>query len=752
MKPFSAIALLCFAAFSIFSVAAQTAPEAPAWEVQALSKIIPGTVEGKMDYDPSTGTATGTNGVYVKYGNTTLTADSASLSTQSGEIVADGNVRVESGDQLWVGDHIRYNFKTRRMQTESFRTGKWPVFASGASLMGNSSNQVYRADDAYVTTDDTADPEFRVHANRIKIVPSKYVEMWNAVVYADGVPIFYFPYYKRNLGPHANNFTVSPGYRSTYGGFLLGTYNWYAGTNADGKIHADYRTKRGVGVGPDVNLHLGDWGQFGLKYYYLNDQKPNTSTNAFPQYGSIPENRQILKFTWLDTPATNLNLKALVNYQSDPLVMHDFREGDYANDPQPSSFVEANKYWNNWSLDALTTPRINSYFSQVERLPDLRLTGFRQQVLDTPVYYDSQSSAGWYRQFVANTNSAPTSFSSNNGTNLNTATRVDSYHQFTLPWTFFHWLNVTPRVGGRFTYYSSENTTNLGPNNAVYRGVFNTGVGTSFKASQLWVGATNGLLQVDGIRHIMEPSANYIFVPDDPSTPPGKLPQFDGEQASLLELPVTFPDYNNIDSIDTQNAVRFGLRNTLQTMRDGQMDKLVDWNVQLDWRLDPKANQNTLNDLYSAFAFKPRTWLTAESQTRYDIEGGELNMSLQQLTFAPNDRWSWGLGYWYLRGGTWGNGTWTDNNLITSTMFVRLGDNWGGRMTQNYNIVTQRLQDQMFTIYRDLRSWTSALTLRVANNEGQSADVTIAVVFSLKASPSVPMGEDVANRYHLVGE
>ena len=747
MKPFSAIALLLFMALSVFSVAAQGAPEAPSWEVDALSKIIPGTVEGKMDYDPATGTAVGTNGVYVKYGNTTMTADNASLNMQSGEVVGDGHVRIESADQLWVGEHIRYNFKTHQMQTEEFRTGKWPIFSSGANLTGNSSNKVYYANDAYVTTDDTADPEFRVHATRIKIVPGKYVEMWNAVLYAHGVPVFYFPYYKRNLGAHANNFTVSPGYRSTYGGFLLGTYNWFAGTNADGKIHADYRTKRGVGLGPDVNLHLGDWGQFGLKYYYLNDQKPNTSTNAFPQYGSIPENRQVLKFTWMDTPATNLNLKALVNYQSDPLVMHDFREGDYAENPQPSSFIEANKYWNNWSLDALTTPRINSYFSQVERLPDVRLTGFQQQVLDTPVYYDSVSSAGWYRQFDANTNS---NYSSNNGTNINTATRVDTYHQFTLPWTFFHWLNVTPRVGGRFTYYSSQNTTNNAPDNAVYRGVFNTGVGTSFKASQLWVDATNGILQVDGIRHIIEPSANYIFVPD-PSTPPAKLPQFDGEQPSLLELPVTFPDYNNIDSIDTQNVIRFGLRNTLQTKRDGELDKLVDWNLQLDWRLNPKSNQENLDDLYSAFAFKQRTWLTAESQTRYNFDGG-LNMSFQQLTFAPNDRWSYGLGYWYLRGGNWGNSTWTENNLITSTFFVRVGDNWGGRVTQNYNIVTQRLQDQMFTIYRDLRSWTSALTFRVANNSGSSADVTVAVVFSLKASPSIPLGEDVANRYTLVGE
>ena len=743
MKPFSAIALIFFA-LSLFSVAAQ---EAPAWEVQALSKIIPGTVEGKMDYDPVNGTATGTNGVYVKYGNATLTADSASLNTQSGEVVADGHVRVESGDQLWVGDHIRYNFKTHQMQSESFRTGKWPVFASGNDLSGNSSNKVYYANNAYVTTDDTADPDLRVHATRIKIIPGKSVEMWNAVLYAKGVPIFYFPYYKRNLGPHANNLNFTPGYRSTYGGFLLTSYNWYLGTNADGKIHVDYRSQRGVGLGPDVNLHLGEWGQVGLKYYYLNDQKPDTSTNAFPQFGTIPENRQVFKGTWQATPTTNLNLKALINYQSDPLVMHDYFTGEYANNPQPSSFVEANKYWDNWSLDALTTPRINSWFNQVERLPDVRLTGFRQQVLDSPVYYDSQSSVGWYRQFAANTNS---NYSSNNGTNINSATRADTYHQFTLPWTFFHWLNVTPRVGGRVTYYSAQNATN-GGNNSVTREVFNTGVGTSFKASQLWANATNSFWQVDGLRHIVEPSANYVFVPD-PSTPPAKLPQFDGEQPSLMELPLTFPDYNDIDSIDTQNAIRFGLRNTLQTKRDGALDKLLDWNVQLDWRLNPKPGQNTLNDLYSSFAFKPRTWLTAESQTRYDINGGNLNMSFQQLTFAPSDRWSWGIGYWYLRGGTWGNSTWTENHTVTSTLFVRLGDNWGGRMAQNYNAVTQRLQDQIFTVYRDLRSWTSALSLRVANNLGSSADVTIAVTFSLKAQPSTQVGEDVANRYRLVGE
>ena len=81
-------------------------------------------------------------------------------------------------------------------------------------------------------------------------------------------------------------------------------------------------------------------------------------------------------------------------------MLHDFFEGDYTANPQPDTFVEANQYWDNWSLDALTTPRVNNFFDQVERLPDVKLTGWRQQVLATPVYYESESSAGYYRQML----------------------------------------------------------------------------------------------------------------------------------------------------------------------------------------------------------------------------------------------------------------------------------------------------------------------------------------------------------------
>jgi LPS-assembly protein len=748
MRKFPAIAAFAFLCV-IFPLAAQ-AQDQPAWEMWALHEIITNSPEGKVEFDLANNTASGTNGFCIRYGGAVLMADSATVDRDTGEAVADGHVRIEQGDQLWVGDHIRYNFKTHQMQTDQFRTGKTPLFAAGQKLQGNVTNQTYNARHAFVTSDDVSQPETRVRASRIKIVPGKYVELWNAVLFVDKVPVFYFPYYRRNIGPHANNWTFTAGDRTSYGPFILNTYTWWLNDTVDGKLHLDYREKRGFGLGPDINLHLNEWGNATFKYYYIHDHDQYAGTNGLPNFGSVPQDRQRVYLGWQATPATNLNLKALVNYQSDAYLEHDFFEGDYLQNPQPNTFFEQNKYWSNWSLDALTTPQLNDFFNQVERLPDVRLTGLRQQVLDTPVYYDSQSSAGYYKMYFANTNGfAPPDYS---------AGRLDTFHQLLLPWTVFNFLNITPHVGGRMTYYTSE-TGPGGTNSETGRAVLNTGISASFKASQLWPSVKSRFWDVDGLRHIIEPSVNYVFVPS-PSQAPSQLPQFDSALPSLGLLPVQFPDYNNIDSIDSENVVRLGLHNSVQTKREGQIDNLVDWNLAIDWRINPSGDPNnldepfspqqTFSDLYSEFKLKPRSWVTLESQSRFDVNIGDINLAFDQLTFMPNERWSWGVGYWYLREGF--DGFTTGNNYATTTAFYRLDDNWGLRATENFNIEDSRLQQQYYTIYRDMRSWTAALTFRVLDNSTGPTDYTFAFTFSLKASPTRHVGDDTVDPYHLIGQ
>ena len=740
-----------FAAFLPVTVSAQqliSAQQGQDWVIEGQNQAIPGAPEGSVSLNFQSRTAYGTN-VFVKYGNATLMADTATINQETGDVVADGHVRIESGGLLWVGDHMRYNFLTHQMQSANFRTGKPPVFVAGKELEGNVTNKTYNARHVYVTTDDFSDPAIRVRASRIRIVPGQYVEMWNAVLYLDGVPTFYFPFYWRTLNARANNFNFVPGYRSAYGPYLLSSYQWYLDQVADGRLHVDYREKRGVGAGPEVNLHLKRWGEAQIKYYYVHDLDPDESTNNLPQIGGIPKNRQWLYFGYQATPFTNLDVKGLANYQSDPLVLHDFARGAYTGNPQPNTFADVDKYWNNWDLDAEAAPRVNTFFDHVERLPDVKLTGFRQQIFDTPFYYESESSAGFYRQWFADTNNPAIPHYS--------AARADTYHELLLPWTLFGWLNVAPHAGGRFTYYSEES----GPTAAdeeTYRKVFDTGMNVSFKASQLWTGATNSIFDIDGLRHVIEPSADYVFVPR-PGTQPPQLPQFDTEMPSLMLLPVEFPAYNDIDSIRSENVIRFGLRNTLQTMRNGRLDNLLNWNLMLDWNLSPNtvtnaifpSSRQTFDDLYSDLVFKPRSWIELESQLRYNINDGKLNMTFHQLALTPNDRWSWGVGHWYLRSGFLGNGQ-GGENFITSTIFYRLDDNWGLRFTHDFDAASGRLQGQYYTIYRDLRSWTGALTFRVEDNGVGRTDYTVAFTFSFKAHPRYALGDDTVDPNHLVGE
>ena len=600
------------------------------WVIQPL------TDDGWAWLDYGKGLAGGTNGMLVQFGGAVLTADSVTVNKTTGEVTADGGVRIQRDEQIWVSEHVRYNFVTREINAQQFRTGKPPFFAAGEGLSADTRNQVFTATNAILTTDDVAQPGVRVRAKYIQIIPGKKIVARHATLYVANVPVFYFPYYSRDLGSRVNNFSFVPGYRSTFGPFVLGGYNWFLGPEFDGTVHLDVRERRGVGAGPDVNFHLGPWGEGSFRYYYLYDIDPKADS----QNVGVPNDRQRVYFAYQAKPATDLEFRSMVRYQGDTNIVREFFEREYRENPQPSTYLELEKYWRNWSLDTYAQARLNDYLDTVERLPEVRLTGFRQQVFNLPVYYDSVSSLGYYQKLFAETNALPT------GSNY-TAARADTYHELLLPQTFFGWLNLTPRVGERLTYYT-ETTGPGGGLSDQTRAVFNTGAEVTFKASRLWPEAKGQFLDVDGLRHIVQPSFNYIYVPQ-PNVLPHQLPQFDTPFPSLEMLPLEFPEFSAVDSIDTQNAVRLGLANKLQTKREGAVQDMLRWQLYSDWRLhrsqDLTNRLSAFSDIYSDLAFKPRSWMTIESKTRYDVQDGLWRMSLTTLELQPEKAWNWTVGH-----------------------------------------------------------------------------------------------------------
>jgi len=709
-------------------------PVAAAEEAEEQEIEIEAIKPGEIRYNYETGIAIATNDFVVRYKGAVLTAQRGQLNEKAGEVAAEGAVNLQDGNQVWRGERLQYNFLTRQIHTEQFRTGRAPFYATGEGLAANRTNQTYTATNAFATTDDVQKPGFRVRARRLTIVPGKYFVARDAVLYFGNVPVFYFPYYRRQFDRRQSSFEFTPGYRSAYGPYLLGAYNWYWNEKLYGALRADYRLKRGFGGGPDADYDAGVLGAGTVKYYYARDHEPGfliftngtptASTNGVP----IERDRYRLSFTHQVGIGTNLTAIAVLRQESDPFVARDFFESEYRDNTQPASFLEINRRWSNFSLDVLARPRINDFFETGERLPDVKLTGERQQLGISPFYYESESSVGYFRHTFAN-----------DITNAFAAYRADTFHQLLLPQTWFGWLNVTPRVGGRFTDYGEAHGTGA-TNKEEQRWVFNTGVEVSFKASRIWEGAHSGLFDVDGLRHIVQPSVNYVFVPT-PNKPPPELPQFDSQLPTLRLLPVDFPDYNSIDSIDSQNVLRLSLRNKLQTKRTDGVENLFNWAVYTDWRIKPRPDQGTFADIYSDLDFKPRSWITFNSETRYSMDDRQWREANHTLTLSPNSAWSWSLGHRYLRSDPT-LGPDSGNNTILSSFYYRFSENWAGRLQHRFEARDGTLEEQYYTVYRDFRSWTAALTFRVRENRIGPTDYGVAVTFSLKAIPRFKSGDD----------
>jgi hypothetical protein len=72
-------------------------------------------------------------------------------------------------------------------------------------------------------------------------------------------------------------------------------------------------------------------------------------------------------------------------------------------------------------------------------------------------------------------------------------------------------------------------------------------------------------------------------------------------------------------------------------------------------------------------------------------------------------------------------------------------------MAHYFDERTGRMQEQSYSFYRDLRSWTAALSFLVRDHTTGPQDYTVAFTFSFKAFPRFGLGRDAGGAYSLLG-
>jgi len=304
-------------------------------------------------------------------------------------------------------------------------------------------------------------------------------------------------------------------------------------------------------------------------------------------------------------------------------------------------------------------------------------------------------------------------------------------------------LNITPRVGFRATYYNRSGTfesfggetteidpvtglpqvittssiestplnsptPNLVGGGSVFRPVANFGLEVSTKISKAYERGQSRWLGLDGLRHVIQPYANYSLVENfGPS--PQEILQFDRVVPSTELLPLSFPQFTGIDSIDTWNIVRLGVRNRLQTRRDQGTHQWMTLDTFMDVNFDNPYSDAEVSNLFNVYSVRPVPWftLTVASQLPIIEEGfTEVNTG---FNFMPTRNFTFRVGHQYIDNNTF----FADNSQVDFYAYLRINDHWGVSVYEQYEFFSQVWQYQRYMIHRDLSSWVASLGAQV---------------------------------------
>jgi LPS-assembly protein len=697
------------------------------------------TADGETRFE--NGVAISQNHVVIHYEDIAIYCEYAEYNTETHEILLKDRVRIYRGDYAIVCDRAVYNLVTKRLDAADFAGARTPFQVSGDALSSYRPNE-FNITDGSLTTSDSSKPDYHIRARTIRIYPNDRAIMERATLYVGQLPVFWFPYLYQSL---TNAFTLefSPGENGTYGAYLLTSVGFPVGDHATATLHLNPMSSRGVAVGLDLTYRCGDREQnIGrIQTFGLNDLQPNLNETSLGRQ-KISPGRYRLSYDSQTYLTSDTKLTLSVTKMSDQYVMQDYYPFQFQTNPQPDNFVDLVNRGEAYTLAAFARYQVNKFFETTERLPEFSWSVARTPLFNSPIFYESVTSGGYYQL-------AFTSGSPNPDYN---SIRIDSFHQFTYPKVYFGWLSLTPRVGFRGTYYSKSGTFTPAGTSAEFpvgvldqkgargRFIFNTGLEGSFKLTRAFEGVQSRWLGLDGLRHVIEPYMNFAYV-DNPTLKPQDTLQFDRFIPSTQVPTLDFPQFTAIDSINTSDILRVGVRNRLETRRDSATIQWLSLDTFLDYNIKNPYGQGRLSDLQNRFSFSPVPWLSVSVNAQVPIEPVHGYWEADSyLSWMPHPNLDLFFGDRYI---DHFSGI-PNGNQFFFQGYYRLDSNWGFSVYEQYEFTVGQLQRQRYILHRDLSSWIASLDLDIANNGSGKENVGLYLILTLKDLPQFGVQFDVA--------
>ena len=445
-----------------------------------------------------------------------------------------------------------------------------------------------------------------------------------------GVPVMWLPIFYKPKDESPGLFSTQWGKDSDWGYYVMlskrFTFSEYPYSSV--KVLADYYNYRGFGYGADAEF-VTDNSRTEIFAYGIYDLDP-FKTDDYNKYRiRIPKMRYDFRITNLTHITPRLDFRGVFELLSDPYFTRDFFSARYDRDPQPATYVSLEQQFDHFSASLYVRPKVNSFYTTVQRLPGFRLDAQRQQIFNTNFYYQGDLSLDYLKMDWIK-------FDRRNKRYPNE--RLKNYSSFRMDTTHFlyfpirlDWLTVVPRAGMKLTAYSNtskrkvrtEDLLNMfraaDPQNTIgfplvnydnkggskLRFLGEVGVEASTKIYNTWQDVRSSFLALDGLRHVIRPYLNYTLIPR-PNVRPDHLYYFD-----------------DIDRIDKQHFVRFGLENRLQTRDGNSIREYFSMENYWDLHMEKEGDYSQIGDFCTILTATPFKGVSIS--TLFSIDAGNNN-------------------------------------------------------------------------------------------------------------------------------
>ncbi len=390
------------------------------------------------------GTAMFSGPVTILWRDSRIQGDSLRLRDRR-YIEAEGNVLLVWGRSRIFGQHLTYDLETERGVIEGAMGQTLDEYLFWAKRVEKIGADKIHLESATITTCTQPVPYWSFSVSSATIRIDNYARMWNVRLRAARAPLIYLPYLVWPVKQDRAPGLLIPELHSsqTRGQMWRQELFLPLGRSADLTLEGRYYTESVFGGGGELQAIPNPSGSILLQGFYINDEI------YARQRGGDPNRYQVI-YREEQRFLNGFRMVADVDVVSDSEYLGDYkRDLNVASTPQTLARLEfsRNGPWISLNVRELRREQLASGLVQ-QTLPEVELRGRSRQLWKTPLYLDFEASSASLQQ-REETSAGEPPFAPD-------YLRGDFSPTISLPYSPVSWLDITPQVNQRLTYYTQR--------------------------------------------------------------------------------------------------------------------------------------------------------------------------------------------------------------------------------------------------------------------------------------------------------